>query len=317
MDKDAELKNISINSIKPNPENPRIVFRQEDLDKLLTSILKIGLQVPITVYKESNDSFVIIDGERRWKTFLKLNYEKIPAIIQPKPTELDNLLLMFNIHSLREQWDVFTIANKLTRVINLLEQKLGRPPREAELSEETGLSRGILRRCKLILDLPDRFKQIILTEIAKPKSEQKFSEDFFLEMEQSLKTVAKNFPGTVQDIDSVRDVLIDKYRENIINNITDFRKLTKIATSFKNVDFSIESIEEALGEIFTNNKISIDHVYRNTVESLYGERKLYLNINTFWQKIQSITPDDLYDTEIRDSLIKIKNYIDDILSKEV
>src|SRR5690242_2832722 len=306
MDKiKSELKNISLNEIDRNPENPRIIFRQEELDQLLTSIKKIGLQVPISVYRDKN-KYIIIDGERRWKTFLKLNYPTIPAIIQPKPTELENLILMFNIHGLREQWDVFTIANKLTRIIELKKNELGREPTEQELSEETGLTRGILRRCKLIIALPARFKKIILEELKKPKKEQVFSEDFFLEMEGALKTVKNNVPESVAKINEVRDVLMKKYETGIVKNLTDFRKLSKIATSWKNVEYPFEKIEAAFKKVFNDNSISIDDVYKETVEALYGDKKLSNNAYNFLQRIRRITNEDLEDPELKETLLEIK-----------
>ena len=159
MEYKADLKNLPIGKIKKNPENPRIFFREEEMDKLYISIKAKGLLVPISVYEDKGE-FYIIDGERRWRTFIKLNYETIPAIIQDKPTELENLLLMFNIHGLREQWDIYTIAMKIERVFNLLADKLKRDPTELELSEETGMTRGVIRRCKMIISLPDKFKTL-------------------------------------------------------------------------------------------------------------------------------------------------------------
>ena len=99
------LSEIPINEIDRNPENPRIVFRQAELEDLYESIRRYGVQVPIAVYEENN-RFVLLDGERRWRCCLKLGKQTIPAIIRSKPTALNNLLLMFNIHSLREQWDL-------------------------------------------------------------------------------------------------------------------------------------------------------------------------------------------------------------------
>src|SRR6185312_3785712 len=154
MDKNSVLKNIPVDQIKPNPVNPRFVFRQEEMDSFLVSIKKNGIQVPISVYKDGNN-YVLIDGERRWRTCLKLNFEEIPAIIQKKPTDLENLLMMFNIHALREQWDLFTIANKLTDIIKLLVDRNGYYPTESQINEETGLTRSTIRRCKVIIDLPD------------------------------------------------------------------------------------------------------------------------------------------------------------------
>src|SRR4051812_45569997 len=106
------LKQVSVDKIDRNPDNPRVIFRPDELQSLTESIHQYGVQVPISVYKKGN-RFVIIDGERRWRCSKKLNKSAIPAIVQDEPSKLDNLLLMFNIHALREQWDYFTIARKL------------------------------------------------------------------------------------------------------------------------------------------------------------------------------------------------------------
>jgi ParB family chromosome partitioning protein len=154
----SELRSISVDSIDKNPENPRVVFRPGELEELLESIRRYGVQVPIAVYKEKG-RYVLIDGERRWRCCVKLNKKEIPALVREKPDALTNLLLMFNIHALREQWDLFTIALKLPRVIKLLSERSGRKPNERELADYTGLTRGMIRRCKLLWSYPIRTKK--------------------------------------------------------------------------------------------------------------------------------------------------------------
>src|SRR5579872_6453248 len=109
---DAKLQQIPVDRIDRNPDNPRIVFRPGELEDLLESIRIYGVQVPISVYRD-HGRYVLIDGERRWRCALKLNKGTIPALVQKRPKPLENLLLMFNIHALREQWDLLTIALKL------------------------------------------------------------------------------------------------------------------------------------------------------------------------------------------------------------
>ena len=310
----ADLKNIPIELIDRNPENPRIFFRQEEMEQLYVSIKNKGLLQPIAVYKDK-DRYVILDGERRYKTFLKLNYPTIPAIIQDKPSVLDNLLLMFNIHSTREQWDIFTIAMKIERVFLLLKETNSNEPTESELSEETGMTRGVIRRCKMIIALPERFKDLLRSELEKPKKDQLFSEDFFLEMENSLKTVKNNFPETIKKIDEVRDVLISKYLSKIINNVTDFRKLTKIATANKNLNVSKEIIETSLISIFQNNLTSIENVYRDTVENLYGDRIITNNATNFLYKLENLNAKDMQDSGLRETLVRIKNQIENLIKE--
>jgi ParB/RepB/Spo0J family partition protein len=221
------LKDIPVDKIDRNPENPRLFFRQDELDELTESIRRHGVQVPISVYREAG-RYVLIDGERRWRSSLKLNRRTIPAIVQTKPDPLTNLILMFNIHALREQWDLLTIAIKLPRVIHLFQEDRGTQPNERELSEQTGLARGTIRRCRLLMALPQRHIDVILTELKKPKLEQRITEDFYIEMERALKTVGNRMPELIQTEekrDEIRIVLLKKYRDGLIRSVTDFRQL--------------------------------------------------------------------------------------------
>lgn len=307
-----KLKDIPVALIEPNPDNPRIVFRQNELDQLLISINKYGVQVPITVYAKG-EKYILIDGERRWRTSKRLNFKTIPAIIQEEPSELNNLLMMFNIHSLREQWDLFTIANKITKVIELIQENRGISPNEIQISEETGLSRSTIRRCKLLIELPQRYKTIILDELQKPKPKQKLTEDFFIEMEISLKRVRNNIPILLSNIDNVRDILIKKYQNGIIKNVLDFRYLAKLATSHKNVSFAISEAQKAIRLIFEDNNRSIEDVYNSTVSVLYEEKKLISTFNNVLFYIKNLNEDEKYDDDIIASLFSIKNEIENIL----
>jgi len=289
MSKSALLRHISPDQIVRNSDNPRLFFRPEEMATLMASIKKFGIQVPVTVYEEG-DAYVLIDGERRWRCASKLNLKAIPAMVQPKPSPLDNLLLMFNIHALREQWDYLTIANKLPQVIiRFADQNFGRKPNEIELSEITGLSRGQIRRCRFLLDLPEKYMQILLEELALPKPRQQLSEDFFIEMERALRTVTNRVPDAVLDIDVARDALIEKFRRNIIGNITDLRKLSKIATSVENVGVQEQEARRAIGEILTpSNEISIQTVFSTHFEIRYDERKLSLNLQSIADFLEPI-----------------------------
>ncbi len=168
---------IPISKIDRNPENPRIFFRAAELETLLNSIRRHGVQVPISVYKERG-RYVLIDGERRWRCSLKLNKKTIPALVQDKPDALGNLLLMFNIHALREQWDLLTIALKLPRVIGLLRRRFKKDPTEKDIAEETGLPRASIRRSRLLMDMPQEYRDQLLTDLQKPKNQQQLSETF-------------------------------------------------------------------------------------------------------------------------------------------
>lgn len=307
------LRNIPLEQIFPNDENPRIIFRQEELDSLTLSIKKMGLQVPITVYEDRRNKYKIIDGERRWRVFKKLNFKTIPAIIQEKPSELDNLLIMFNIHALREQWDLFTISNKLTKIIELHQEKHGKDPKEADLSLTTGLTRGMIRRCKLLIELPDRYKEKLLKELKKPKGQQKLSEDLFIEMEKALKTVDRRLPGLIKNLNTVRDVLLEKYTTEIIKNITDFRMLSRIATAVTNLGFDKKTAVKNLTSLFEKNTTGIESVYTSTVSHLYNEKKFIDNARNILNYIEGLEDSGIDDKEVKGILEKMRDTLNNIL----
>ncbi len=291
------MAHLSPSKIDRNLENPRLIFRQEEMESLLVSINTHGIQVPLTVYKDG-DLHRLIDGERRWRCARKLNLRTVPAIVQDKPTELQNLLLMYNIHALREQWDYYTIASKLTRVIQLYTEETGQQPNEIVLSEQTGLSRGQIRRCRLLLDLPERFKGVLLDELKLPKAQQKISEDFFIEMERSLKAVTKRLPEYTSRLDAIRDTLVAKFRDGKIVAVTDFRHLSKIATAIDNLGVAKKTAQKSLDRIFdANDDTGIRRAYEDTVGFEYDEQRAS-------QRVQSLTEflDDVIDSGHFDDL---------------
>jgi ParB family chromosome partitioning protein len=299
----SELQEIQIDRIDRNPENPRILFRQEELEQLLESIRTYGVQVPISVYKERN-RFVLIDGERRWRCSLKLNKKTIPALIQEKPDPLTNLVLMFNIHSLREQWDLLTIAMKLPRVIALLEADKGSKPNERLLSQTTGLSRGVIRRCRLLMDLPQEYKDLVLDELKKPKSKQRVTEDLFIEMERALTTVERAMPEIIDDRDRVRRVLLQKYKAETINNVTQFRQIAKIARIERVAEVRADDrreAQDALVRLFKPNKYSIVEAYEDSVSYAYSERDIVTRINALLMRLEELAPSEI-DELVRDAL---------------
>ena len=286
------LLQIPPEEISPNPENPRLIFRQEEMDSLLRSIDRHGIQVPVTVYLDGGQYF-LLDGERRWRCARKLNLPSVPAIIKEKPTELQNLILMYNIHALREQWDYFTIASKLERVIDLYVSENGYLPNERVLSELTGLTVGAIRRCQALLGLPDRFKTMLLDELEKPKLQQRITEDFFIEMEKALKAVVRRIPKYNERLDEIREVLVNKFRAKTISAVTDFRQLSKIATAVEKLGVAQQQAEKAIDKVFDpSKKFGIQDAYRQAVEFEYVERQIERGATTLSDVLQEIIQEE-------------------------
>ncbi|WP_129778916.1 ParB/RepB/Spo0J family partition protein [Peristeroidobacter soli] len=307
------LADIPTGKIRPNPDNPRITFRQGELEELQESIRQYGIQVPIAVFKRGSE-FILIDGERRWRCASKLNLKTIPALIQKEPKPLENLLLMFNIHALREQWDLLTIALKLPKIIELLTAELGKEPSEVELSAKTGLVRGVIRRCKMLSDLPKKYQDMLLEELKKPKSKQLLSEDLFIEIEKSLKTVVRAMPDVVRNIDVARDVLLKKYKDKVVDNIVDFRKVGKIARATK-VGVSSDKAKKAIKKLLTEPKYSITQAWDETASEAYAERDIVSRIDSLLVKLQEVDASEI-DEDVREKLEELVKRAEAILKAD-
>ena len=79
-DKD-NVKEIDINKIFPNKNQPRKNFNKETLEQMAKSIKNIGIISPIIV-KQDGDFFEIISGERRWRAARLANFKTVPIIVK-------------------------------------------------------------------------------------------------------------------------------------------------------------------------------------------------------------------------------------------
>ncbi|MDR0668666.1 MAG: ParB/RepB/Spo0J family partition protein [Treponema sp.] len=72
---------IPLDKLKPNPEQPRRYFGEEELKELANSIREHGIIEPIIVQKNEED-YTIIAGERRYRAALMAGLKEVPALIR-------------------------------------------------------------------------------------------------------------------------------------------------------------------------------------------------------------------------------------------
>lgn len=76
----AQIREVPINKILPNPAQPRLSYDEESLLELADSIREHGVLQPILV-RPSASKFELIAGERRWRASGMAGRETIPAIV--------------------------------------------------------------------------------------------------------------------------------------------------------------------------------------------------------------------------------------------
>lgn len=100
--KTKEIRNkgieISLKSIRPNPNQPRREFDDFALEELAASIKAKGVITPVTV-RELEDGYELVAGERRWRASKKIRKKTIPAyVIEVKnDAEIMEMALIENI----------------------------------------------------------------------------------------------------------------------------------------------------------------------------------------------------------------------------
>jgi ParB family chromosome partitioning protein len=95
----AHFAELPLDSITPNPRQPREVFDEDALAELVTSIREVGLLQPVVVRQVGPERYELIMGERRWRACREAGLERIPAIV--RATEDDKMLLdalLENLH---------------------------------------------------------------------------------------------------------------------------------------------------------------------------------------------------------------------------
>jgi ParB family chromosome partitioning protein len=128
----ANLNHIPINSIAPNPRQPRTVFDEEKMAELITSIKEVGVLQPPVVRSIGDSRYELIMGERRLRAAKAAGLSQIPVIIRQTPD--DQLLreaLLENIHrselnALEEGAAYEQLLNDFNYTHDELAQKIGR-----------------------------------------------------------------------------------------------------------------------------------------------------------------------------------------------
>jgi ParB family chromosome partitioning protein len=76
----AQLREIPVTRILPNPAQPRLSYEEDSLTELADSIREHGVLQPILV-RPAGSKFELIAGERRWRASQMAGREAIPAIV--------------------------------------------------------------------------------------------------------------------------------------------------------------------------------------------------------------------------------------------
>jgi ParB family chromosome partitioning protein len=143
-----EVREVSVESISPNPRQPRRHFGEDALKALAGSLGERGVLQPVLVRPNPQGTYELIAGERRWRAAKIAGMKTIPALVRPHDdAEALELALIENVA--REDLNPVEEARAcaaLVEELGLTREQVGR---------RVGRGRVAVSNLVRLLDLPD------------------------------------------------------------------------------------------------------------------------------------------------------------------
>jgi ParB family transcriptional regulator, chromosome partitioning protein len=266
----AHFAEVPIDSITPNPRQPRRTFDDEALEELAASISIVGLLQPIVVRELRAGRYELIMGERRLRASKLAAVEKIPAIV--RETNDDDLLrdaLMENLH--RQQLNALEEAAAYQQLLDdfgatheELATRIGRSrphvtntlrllnlPPAVQLRVAAGVLSAGHARALLGLDSPERQDRLATRIVAEGLSVRAVEELITLgeggDTKQAVRRKAANKPVNPR-IQELAAELSELYETKVSVDLG--RRKGKIVVEFG----SIEDLERIIGAMNSGGK---------------------------------------------------------------
>jgi ParB family transcriptional regulator, chromosome partitioning protein len=145
---EPELAHLPVETIHPNPRQPRRRFDHESTSALADSIRTQGLVQPVVVRPRKAGGFELIAGERRWRAAREARIPTVPALVR-EADDRDTLLLGLVENVAREELTAVEEARAYALLIDEFELSLG------DLAERVGKAKPTVSNRLRLLELPD------------------------------------------------------------------------------------------------------------------------------------------------------------------
>ena len=150
----GELRELPVELIKPNPNQPRTKFDPEALEGLAASIEASGVVQPLLVRPLPDGSYELVAGERRWRAAQQAGLAKVPAVVRDQ-AEAERLQAALIENMVREDLNPVEEAKACAALV----EDLGLS--KEELARRVGRSRPAVSNLIRLLELPDETLELL------------------------------------------------------------------------------------------------------------------------------------------------------------
>jgi len=144
---------LPVESLVPNPDQPRRYFDETALAELAASIREKGVIQPLVVRKKG-ESYEIVAGERRWRAAQRAQVHELPVVVREfTDTEVLEIAIIENIQ--RADLNAVEEAQGYRALI----ERFGHT--QEKLAEVLGKSRSYIANLLRLLNLPEEVQALV------------------------------------------------------------------------------------------------------------------------------------------------------------
>lgn len=145
---------VDINSIDPNPEQPRLHFDEEKLNELSASIKEHGILQPLLVVRQG-ERYMLVAGERRWRASRLAGLKSVPVIVRDySPQQVAEISLVENLQ--RDDLNPVEEAMGIRSLIDTFDLT------QEQVGERLSMSRPAVTNSLRLLTLPITIQDWVL-----------------------------------------------------------------------------------------------------------------------------------------------------------
>jgi ParB family chromosome partitioning protein len=145
---------VAVDTIVPNPRQPRQALDPQSLEELANSIREQGLVQPLVV-TETDEGYQLLVGERRWRAAKLAGLEVVPVVVREvTPQQMLELALVENIQ--REDLNPLETASAYQQLV----EEFGLT--QQQVADKVGKNRATVANTLRLLKLPTEVKGSLL-----------------------------------------------------------------------------------------------------------------------------------------------------------
>lgn len=251
---------ISVSKIVPYDKQPRKYFDEAKMGTLRNSIKKYGIKEPLTVEIQKDGTFLLVNGERRFRAAKDLGMKEVPVVIEAESNSVQRLILMFHLQEQHEGWTpiekaiaVSELAGEMKSTIQDISKLLGIPSSTVSDYIAFGniVDKANFQRTNVPLSYAVRINHIVQTA-------RKVSEQAKIDFDRN---VAKK----------IEQSIFARVRNGEITTGSPSRFFTRIKDSF------VQS-PKAIADFIADEEFTVDKMFSKTkAQGAYYMRNMRLN----------------------------------------